>query len=167
MNPDQPHLFTIGHSTWSSAEFIALLAGRRIERIVDVRSFPGSRRHPQFGKDALRAALASAGIAYTHIVTLGGRRRRQDVPEHDTKWRNPAFANYADYTKTEPFRTGLAELEALARQERVAIMCAEALWWRCHRRIIADEAMKDGFAVTHIMGPEHDAAARREPELPL
>ena len=166
MNPTRPHLFTIGHSTRTSAEFIALLTARGVARIVDVRSFPGSRRHPQFGKDALRAALAAAGIGYIHIVSLGGRRRRQDVPDHDTHWRNPAFANYADYTKTEPFREGLAELETLARQEPVAIMCAEALWWRCHRRIIADEAMKDGFEVTHIMGPEHDAAAKREPGLP-
>jgi uncharacterized protein (DUF488 family) len=166
MNASKPHLFTIGHSTRTSDEFIALLKDRGIERVADVRSFPGSRRHPQFGKAALEAALEQAGIHYIHMVSLGGRRGRQEVAMHDTHWRNQAFANYADYTQTPPFRAGLAELEALARSERVAIMCAEALWWRCHRRIIAEELMKDGFAVTHILGAEHDQAARREPELP-
>lgn len=162
----QSHLFTIGHSTRSSDEFIALLKAHGIDCVADVRSFPGSRRHPQFGQAALEAALGGAGIHYIHIVSLGGRRGRQDVPEHDTHWRNPAFANYADYTRTPAFRAGLDQLEALARKERVAIMCAEALWWRCHRRIIAEEAVKDGLAVTHIMGPQHDQEMRREPELP-
>jgi uncharacterized protein (DUF488 family) len=163
----EPHLFTIGHSTRSAEEFVALLRARGVESLVDVRSFPGSRRHPQFGKEALRATLAAAGIGYIHMVSLGGRRSRQDTPEHDTRWRNPAFANYADYARTEPFRAALTELEALARREPVAIMCAESLWWRCHRRIIAEELMKDGFAVTHIMSPGADQAGRLEPELPL
>jgi len=169
MKARQSHLFTIGHSTRSAENFVALLKARGVETLVDVRSFPGSRRHPQFGKDALRAMLAEAGIDYIHMVSLGGRRNTQDVAVHDTHWRNPAFANYADYARTEPFRTGLSELEALARKRPVAIMCAEAVWWRCHRRIIADELLKDGFAVTHIMGPGRDEAAKpeSEPELPL
>jgi len=162
----EPRLFTIGHSTRSTEEFIALLTAHGVESLVDVRSFPGSRRHPQFGKEALQATLAAAGIGYIHMVSLGGRRSRQDVPEHDTRWRNPAFANYADYAQTEPFRARLDQLEELARHRPVAIMCAEALWWRCHRRIIAEELLKDGFAVTHIMSPGHDEEARLEPELP-
>ena len=159
-------IFTIGHSTHSAEAFIALLKTYRIESLVDVRSFPASRRHPQFNKESLARALADSRIAYYHMVSLGGRRKRQDVPEHDTNWRNPAFANYADYAGTPPFRAGLAELEALARNSRAAIMCAEALWWRCHRRIIADELVKDGFPVTHILPPPHAAEAARSPELP-
>jgi len=159
-------IFTIGHSTRPIDSFLSLLRANKIESLVDVRSFPGSRRHPQFNRDALAAALRHAGIAYTNMVSLGGRRKAQQVAEHDTKWRNKSFANYADYTRTKPFRAGLAELESLARSKRVAIMCAEALWWRCHRRIIADELIRDGFAVTHIMGPEHNQEAERSPELP-
>ncbi len=159
-------IFTIGHSTHPADIFIGMLKSRQIESLVDVRAFPGSRRHPQFDKATLARALNDAGVAYYHMVSLGGRRKAQDVPEHDTHWRNPAFANYADYTKTPPFRAGLAELETLALRSRVAIMCAEALWWRCHRRIIADELIKDGFAVTHIMPPGHTAEAAHAPELP-
>ena len=167
MNARPQHLFTIGHSTRSAEEFVALLKAYGVESLIDVRSFPGSRRYPQFGKEALKATLAAVGIGYIHMVSLGGRRSRQDAPEHDTRWRNRAFANYADYARTEPFRTELTRLEELAGEQPVAIMCAEALWWRCHRRIIAEELMKDGFAVTHIMSPDHDEEARLEPELPL
>ncbi len=162
----KPSLFSIGHSTRSLDGFIALLREHGVRRLVDVRAFPGSRRHPHFGKDQLSAALENAGIDYIHMVSLGGRRNKQEVPVHNTHWRNPAFANYADYTTTEPFKTALAALEELARTERTAIMCAEALWWRCHRRIIAEELEKDGFPVTHIMGHDHTVAAERSPELP-
>ena len=161
------HLFTIGHSTRSAEEFVALLKAHGVETVVDVRSFPGSRRNPQFGKDSLRQTLAAAGIGYIHMVSLGGRRTLPAGVEPDSRWRNPGFAAYAHYATTEPFRTALRELEALAGGESVAIMCAEALWWRCHRQIIAEELVKDGFAVTHIMSPGHDQAATREPELPL
>ena len=167
MNTQERHVFTIGHSTLDCATFVQRLKAHGVETLVDVRSFPGSRRMPHFGKDALQATLPAAGIQYLHMVSLGVRRKHQDVPVHDTHWRNPAFANYADYATTLPFRTALSELEALALRRPVAIMCAEALWWRCHRRIIADEMIKDGFAVTHIMDPKQAAKAEREPELPL
>lgn len=167
MNDPRSHLFTIGHSTRGAADFVALLTAHQVQTLIDVRAFPGSRRHPQFGRDALQHTLRAAGIGYIHMVSLGGRRSLPKGVSPDSRWRNPAFAAYAHYATTEPFRTALHELEALARRESVAIMCAEALWWRCHRRIIAEELIKDGFTVTHIMGPGHDEAAKREPELPL
>jgi uncharacterized protein (DUF488 family) len=162
MSEPPPLVFTIGHSTRAIGAFVDLLRSHGVAGIVDVRAFPASRRNPQFGRDALEARLAEAGLGYRHMPALGGRRGKQDVANPDTHWRNPAFANYADYAKTEPFRAALVELEGLARAEPVAIMCAEALWWRCHRRIIADALAADGFAITHIMGPEPD----RAPELP-
>ena len=161
------HLFTIGHSTRSAEEFVALLKAHGVETLVDVRAFPGSRRNPQFNKEALGRTLAAAGVRYIHMVSLGGRRSLPAGVNPDSRWRHPAFAAYAHYATTEPFRTALHELEALAGRESVAIMCAEALWWQCHRQIIAEELVKDGFAVTHIMSPGHDEAAKREPELPL
>jgi uncharacterized protein (DUF488 family) len=159
-------LHTIGHSTYPIAAFLHLLTEHGIESLVDVRSFPGSRRHPQFNKEALARSVRDAGLTYHHMVSLGGRRKRQDVPEHDTHWRNQAFSNYADYTTTGEFRTALGELEALAGESRVAIMCAEALWWKCHRRIIADELVKDGFTITHILPKAHAHEAERSPTLP-
>ena len=161
------HLFTIGHSTRSAEEFVALLKAHGVETLVDVRAFPGSRRNPQFGKDALQQTLGAAGIGYIHMVSLGGRRSLPKGVKPDSRWRNPSFAAYAHYAATEPFRNALHELETLAGRESVAVMCAEALWWQCHRQIIAEELVKDGFAVTHIMSPGHDRAAKREPELPL
>lgn len=162
----RPTLWTIGHSTHPIEVFLDLLVRNGIESLVDVRSFPGSRRHPQFSKDALADRVRRAGLAYQHMVSLGGRRKKQDAAVHDTHWRNQSFANYADYTKTEEFRSGLAELEQLAREQRVAIMCAEALWWKCHRRFIAEEAARDGFEIVHIMGPKQAAEREAAPELP-
>jgi uncharacterized protein (DUF488 family) len=164
--PRRPTLWTIGHSTLPIEAFLDLLKANGIESLVDVRSFPGSRRHPQFNKEALAESVRKAGVAYHHMVSLGGRRKRQDVAEHDTYWRNQAFANYADYTKTEAFHSGLSELEHLARERRVAVMCAEALWWKCHRRFIAEEAAKDGFEIVHIMGPKQASEREAAPELP-
>ncbi len=164
--PQLPRLFTIGHSTHEIAVFLGFLTTHRIENLVDVRSFPGSRRHPHFNKEALADSIRSAGLAYHHMVSLGGRRKKQEVANPDSHWRNQAFANYADYTRTQEFRTALGELEAMARQSRVAIMCAESLWWKCHRRLIADEAAKDGFQIVHIMGGKLAAAREAAPELP-
>ena len=150
-------------------DFLSLIRANGIKCVADVRAFPGSRRYPHFGKDQLAAALEAAGIHYIHIVSLGGRRRAVDLPagvEHDTHWRNPAFSAYADYTKTEPFRVALDELETVAKTEPTAIMCAEALWWKCHRRLIAEELTKDGFEVTHILGGKHKDAAEAAPTLP-
>jgi uncharacterized protein (DUF488 family) len=146
-------VFTIGHSTRSIDEFLALLREARIEAVVDVRRFPMSRRHPQFNAEALAASLAVAGIGYRHVPALGGRRgKRADGKESPhTLWREESFRNYADYAETEAFRTALADLLRLAREQRVAIMCAEAVWWRCHRRLIADHLLAAGVPVEHIL----------------
>jgi uncharacterized protein (DUF488 family) len=146
----QPYVFTIGHSTHAADRFEALLRAHKIELLADVRRYPGSRRHPQFGADSLSAALQSAGIAYTHFGDqLGGRRRsRRDSP--NTGWRVAAFRAYADHMETPEFAAGLRLLESLARERRVAIMCAEGDWRRCHRRLIADALLIRGWRVVHI-----------------
>ena len=167
-----PTIYTVGHSTRSVAELVALLGQVSIDMLVDVRSVPRSRTNPQFNADALPAPLAAAGIAYRHLSALGGLRgpRKDGMPSPNTLWRNDAFRNYADYAATDAFRTGRDELAALARHHQCAIMCAEALWWRCHRRIIADYLLAQGIPVAHIMGLDKvDAAtmtrgARRAPD---
>jgi uncharacterized protein (DUF488 family) len=154
-------IFTIGHSTRSLAELVALLREARVERLVDVRSVPRSRANPQFNADALPEPLAAAGIFYTHLAALGGLRHHPKgaPPSPNTLWRSDAFRNYADYAMTPAFRAGLDELCARARDERCAIMCAEAVWWRCHRRIVADYLLARGISVAHIMGAgKHDPA---------
>lgn len=158
-------IFTIGHSTRSLAEFVALLREAGIALLVDVRSFPRSRTNPQFNPETLAPALAAAGIGYRHLPALGGRRgRRRDAPPSPNGlWRTAAFRNYADYAMTEPFRAGLAELLTLAREQRTAMMCAEAVWWRCHRRIITDHLLARGIPVAHIMGPGKIDAATQTP----
>ena len=147
-------VFTIGHSTRSVGELIALLQGAGVERLVDVRSVPRSRANPQFNADALPEPLAAAGIGYAHLAALGGLRHHPKgaPPSPNTLWRSDAFRSYADYAMTPAFRAGLEQLCALAHGERCAIMCAEAVWWRCHRRLIADYLLARGVAVTHIMG---------------
>ena len=148
-------IYTIGHSTRSTDELIALLHENGVDLLVDVRTVPRSRFKPQFNTDALPEPLREAGIDYRHIAALGGLRHRpKDAPpSRNTLWRNDAFRNYADYATTERFRDGLAELRALAQQHRPAIMCAEAVWWRCHRRIVADYLLASGEEVRHIMAP--------------
>jgi len=142
-------IWTIGHSTRSIEDFLALLKAYAIESLVDVRHFPGSRRYPHFGKEQLAAFLAKNGIEYHHIVELGGRRRsRPDSP--NTAWRNEAFRGYADYMETNGFAHGIARLIDLARGKRVAIMCAEAVWWRCHRSLISDYLKARGHKILHI-----------------
>ena len=153
-------VLTIGHSTHAIGEFLALLEQAAVAVLVDVRSFPGSRAYPQFNSDSLSASLAAAGITYVHLRSLGGRRRSPDPgASPNTLWRNESFRSYADYAGSAAFRSGLAELEELAAYAPCAIMCAEALWWRCHRRIIADYLLADGLAVAHIMGPGKIEAA--------
>jgi uncharacterized protein (DUF488 family) len=144
-------IFTIGHSTRSIDELTSLLTRNEVELVVDVRRFPGSRRLPQFESRALASALAEQGIAYHWIEALGGRRRATGTSA-TSAWRNAAFSAYADYLTTESFADGLFELLMLATGLRTAIMCAEAVWWRCHRRLIADVLTSLGFDVEHIMG---------------
>ncbi len=148
-------LFTIGHSTRPLDELIALLRGADVDLLVDVRSAPRSRANPQFNADTLPEALSSAGIGYRHIKALGGLRGRREEagPSPNPLWRNDGFRNYADYALTAGFREGLATLRSLAGDHTCAIMCAETLWWRCHRRIITDYLVAADDDVVHILGP--------------
>jgi uncharacterized protein (DUF488 family) len=158
-----PTIWTIGHSTHSIDELIAALRAHGITRVADVRRFPGSRRYPHFNPDALGPALASAGIGYTELPGLGGRRKpRPDSPH--TAWRNEAFRGYADYMDTPEFSEAAAELMQLAQHDHVAVMCAEAVWWRCHRSMIADYLKARGWTVWHIMG---ESAAKEHPYTPV
>lgn len=146
---------TIGHSTRPVEELIVLLRENGVDLLVDVRTVPRSRFNPQFNTDALPGPLAEAGIGYRHLAALGGLRHRPKgaPPTRNTLWRNDAFRNYSDYAIAAQFRAGLTELRGLARDHRCAIMCAEAVWWRCHRRIVADYLVAAGEAVMHIMAP--------------
>lgn len=145
-------ILTVGHSTLPIAEFVELLGAHGVDLLVDVRRYPGSRRHPHFAREPLAAALATAGIAYHHEPGLGGRRRpRPDSPH--TAWRVAGFRAYSDYMETAEFRAALARLEALAEGRAVAVMCAEAVPWRCHRRLVADALVARGRPVEHILSP--------------
>jgi len=160
-----PSIFTVGHSTRPIADLLALLAEHGVRTLVDVRRFPGSRRHPQYSRDALAASLAEAGIEYVHEPGLGGRRAARPDSPH-TAWRVEAFRGYADYMETPEFQAALERLIRRAGEETVAILCAEAVPWRCHRRLISDALVARGVQVMHIMGPgradphELDANAR-------
>ncbi len=145
-------IWTIGHSTRPSEELIRLLREHGISRLVDIRRFPGSRRQPQYGREALAAALAAAGIGYVHEPGLGGRRRA--LPHSPNGyWRDPGFRGYADYITTTEFAEALERLVALASERPTAILCAEAVPWRCHRQLVADALVAAGHEVTHITGP--------------
>jgi uncharacterized protein (DUF488 family) len=150
---DRVRIYTIGHSTRSLTAFLALLRDQRIELVADVRTVPRSRTNPQFNADTLPTSLAADRIEYRHFPRLGGLRgRRRDAgPSANTFWENQGFRNYADYAMTPPFGEGLAELRAAAASKVSAVMCAEAVWWRCHRRIIADYLLTRGDDVLHIM----------------
>lgn len=147
-----PLILTVGHSNHSIDEFLALLKSHNVKRLVDVRTIPKSRHNPQFNRDALAASLRAAHIAYTHLPKLGGlRHARPDSV--NTGWNNSSFRGFADYMQTPEFATALARLEKLARTRLCAIMCAEAVPWRCHRSLIADALTIRGHAVRHIMTP--------------
>ncbi len=144
-------IWTIGHSTREIKIFISLLEGNGIKLVADVRRLPGSKRYPQFNRDALAASLNERGMAYEHFPELGGRRKPKP-DSHNTSWRNPSFRGYADYMETEEFRKAVKRLVDLARRiGPVAIMCAEAVWWRCHRALIADYLKARGVEVIHIV----------------
>lgn len=143
-------LWTIGHSTRTWHEFVSALTSFEIQVLADVRRFPGSRKYPHFNAGVLQQALPLAGIEYLPLPELGGRRAPQkDSP--NTAWRNDAFRGYADYMETDEFRDAIARLLETAAMKRTAIMCAEAVWWRCHRGLIADYLKARGFEVIHIM----------------
>ena len=154
MPPEPATIWTIGHSTRTLDEFLGLLVEYDIEAIADVRRFPGSRRHPHFASEAMAVSLPAQGIAYQWMPKLGGRRKVQ--PESpNTAWRNASFQGYADYTATAESATGLAELLQLATEKRTAMMCAEAVWWRCHRSIVSDVLKLRGIEVVHIIDAGH------------
>ncbi|KAI3599145.1 hypothetical protein D8I24_5503 (plasmid) [Cupriavidus necator H850] len=154
--------FTIGHSTRPVTDFVGLLRVAHVDVLVDVRTVPRSRTNPQYNQEALSAALSEFKIDYVHIAELGGLRGKQrNIATHmNAFWINDSFHNYADYAMTEPFQRGLGRLRKLGHTRRCAIMCAEALWWRCHRRIIADYLLNAGERVFHIRGENHIEVAR-------
>ena len=155
-------VFTIGHSTRPLAEFVDLLQQADITLVADVRTVPRSRTNPQYNRETLPSSLAEFQIAYDHFPALGGLRGREHgiAPAVNAFWDNANFHNYADYAMTAPFRSGLDALRVLVRTQRCAVMCAEAVWWRCHRRIIADYLLHEGETVFHIVGKGRIEPAR-------
>jgi uncharacterized protein (DUF488 family) len=144
-------IWTVGHSTRPIQEFIAILESFLIELLIDVRSYPGSRKYPQFNIENLSVSLQENGIEYIHMKELGGRRRPKKNSKN-TAWKNDAFKGYADYMETEDFKNGMDKLAGFALTKRSSIMCAEALWWRCHRSLLSDYLKLNGWNVHHIMG---------------
>jgi uncharacterized protein (DUF488 family) len=145
-----PRIWTIGHSTRKIDDFISLLEENGVKLVADVRMFPGSRRYPQFGREALAKSLSERGIRYEHFPELGGRRKTKPDSKN-TAWRNESFRGYADYMETEDFPKGIERLVDLAEKfGPTAIMCAEAVWWRCHRSLISDYLKAHGVEVLHI-----------------
>lgn len=151
METQQNVIWTIGHSTHSIEEFIAILQSFQIERIVDIRMYPGSRRYPHFSKEALKASMPESHVKYCHMVELGGRRKAKPDSKN-TAWRLAAFRGYADYMETDAFQDGIQKLEDIASKERTVYMCSEALWWSCHRALVSDYLKVKGWTVMHIMG---------------
>jgi uncharacterized protein (DUF488 family) len=152
-------LWTIGHWTCPEPDFLQPLHAHEIDLLVDVRSHPGSRRNPQFGREAMPSWLGEAGIGYVHLPELGGRRKRQDVdPGINAGWQQPSFKNYADYTLGREYARGIVRLVELSEVHRVAIMCGEPMPWRCHRLLIANTLAARDWTIWHLMG---DAPPRR------
>ena len=146
-------IYTIGHSTHSADAFLALLRTHGVTQLADVRTMPMSRRHPHFNRDSLEKFLAASGIQYRHFGGLGGLRK----PKRDstnTAWKHPSFRGYADYMETEAFERAFRELVAFASEGPTAVMCAEAVWWRCHRQLLADALLVQGVPVWHIVGAD-------------
>ena len=151
MKPSEtPTLYTIGHSTRTIEEFLELLSSFNIKILADIRRLPGSRKYPQFDQDALKKSLEENGIEYVYIEYLGGRRPAKKGSKNTT-WRNKSFQGYADYMETESFANAAAELAKFALEKPTAMMCSEAVWWRCHRSMVSDYFKAKGWEVLHIM----------------
>ncbi|MDQ3072602.1 MAG: DUF488 domain-containing protein [Bacteroidota bacterium] len=150
VQPESLRIWTIGHSTRTIEGFMELLKRSKIQQLVDVRSYPGSRRYPHFNREALAGYLAEAGIAYIHSKDLGGRRKPAANSKNNA-WRNDAFRGYADYMETGTFHEAIRELKTLAETTNTAYMCSEALWWKCHRSLISDYLKAEGWEIQHIM----------------
>ncbi|WP_395517432.1 DUF488 domain-containing protein [Pseudorhizobium flavum] len=151
--PETIPFFTIGHSTRSIPDFVDLLRAGEVQMVVDVRSIRRSRANPQFNEETLAEALSPYQVGYLSIPELGGRRRKERSVDQDLNsfWNNRSFHNYADYALTDPFKRGLAQLISVGASRHCAIMCAESVWWRCHRRIIGDYLLQQGAEVYHLM----------------
>ena len=143
-------VWTIGHSTHTLDELVAMLHSFKISFVADIRSYPGSRKFPQFNKEVLEVSLPKHNIKYAHLKKLGGRRK-VNPESKNTTWHHEAFRGYADYMETEAFAEGIKELIAIALEQRTAYMCSEAVWWRCHRSMVSDYLKADGWDVQHIM----------------
>ncbi|HXT09244.1 MAG TPA: DUF488 domain-containing protein [Roseiarcus sp.] len=156
---------TIGHSTRDLDEFLEMLREAQVDLLIDVRSFPRSRANPAFNIDRLPDSLAQMRIGYRHCPALGGRRGKQSGIDENLNalWRVRSFHNYADYALGDEFAAAFAELVRIGRDQRLALMCAEAVWWRCHRRIIADHLLLNGHPVDHLMAPGHVESATPTP----
>lgn len=148
--PEKCTIYTIGHSTTTIEEFMELLFSFNIKGLSDIRRFPGSRKYPQFDQDALKKSIEENGIEYVYIEDLGGRRKVSPNSKNTT-WHNKSFQGYADYMETESFKNGAAELAKLALERPTAMMCSEAVWWRCHRSMVSDYFKAKGWEVLHIM----------------
>ena len=161
-------VYTVGHGTRSIEELIEVLSEAGVTLLVDVRRFPGSRRHPHFAREALEVSLPDAGIRYDwRGEALGGRRSRKEIagPTRHPAWKNDGFRNYADYMDTDEFRAALEALERDADDRTLAVMCAETLWWRCHRRLISDALVVDGVDVVHLIAPGQSQPHKLHPAL--
>lgn len=161
--PPLPTLYTVGHSTHPIERLLELLGAHRIAILADIRSYPGSRRWPQFNQESLAASLGRAEIQYRWLKRLGGRRHSKRTDSPHVAWTVAAFRSYADYTESAEFAEGLEELIAIAATARTAIMCSEGLWWQCHRRIVSDQMTVAGWNVEHIM-PDGKLTAHRLPD---
>lgn len=162
---ERPPVYTVGHSTRSIAEFVELLKAGRVDLVVDIRSTPRSRTNPQFNLETLPGTLSIWQIGHVRIAELGGRRTKSKVvpPEINGFWTNQSFHNYADYALSDEFRLGFSNLTNLSGERRCAIMCSEAVWWRCHRRFVADYLLHSGRNVFHLMGVARVDAATMTP----
>ena len=149
-NPDEHIIYTIGHSTHPLDEFLNMLHSLDIRTVADIRSLPGSRKFPQFNKENLEISLKEDGITYLHLSDLGGRRKVNKNSKNN-RWHHKAFKGYADYMETPEFEKGIEHLEGIAREQPTAVMCSEAVWWRCHRSMVSDYLKAKGWKVLHIM----------------
>jgi uncharacterized protein (DUF488 family) len=158
-------VFTIGHSTRTIDQFVELLRCGQVDMLVDIRSTPRSRTNPQYNLDSLPESLAAIQIGHIRIDELGGRRRKSKTvpPEVNAFWTNQSFHNYADYALSDEYGAGLEQLRDLARTRRCAVMCSEAVWWRCHRRFVADYLLSEGREVFHLMGEDRVELAKINP----
>lgn len=162
--PSAPPVFTIGHSTRTIAEFVTLLRAGRVQLVADIRRIPRSRTNPQYNAEVLPAELAHYQISHTRIAELGGLRKASGIaPETNGFWTNQSFHHYADYALTDDFRRGFDHLLQVSAKQRTAIMCAEAVWWRCHRRIVADYLINAGRTVYHLMDTDQVQPAALSP----